>query len=107
MDFLFIPGNTQAETLGRSVNSHRAKTKLITTPKVFGPHVEGFLKFLRKPPFTPPFGDLILVAPGHYFGAYEMPVDHKHGRPTQFEELVEADLGDSIRLTAADLERSE
>jgi hypothetical protein len=69
--------------------------------------VEGFLKFLRKPPFTPPFGDLILVAHGHYFGAYEMQVDHKHGSPTQFEELVEADLGDSIRLTAADLEQPD
>jgi hypothetical protein len=107
MDSLFIPGATRAEILGRKVISQRPNTKLITLPKVFGPHVEGLLKFLRKPPFTPPIGDLILVAHGHYFGAYEMPIDHKHGSPTQFEELVEADLGDSIRLIAADLEQTD
>ncbi len=106
MDYLFIPGQGTAESRARDVIPHRPNTRLITPTRASGPSIEGFLKLLRKPA-TRPFGDLIFVAHGHYFGAYELAIDKKHGSPTQFEDAADADLSDSVRLLTEDLEQPD
>ena len=90
----------------RDVIPHRPNTRLITPTRASGPSIEGFLKLLRKPA-TRPFGDLIFVAHGHYFGASRLAIDKKHGSPTQFEDAADADLSDSVRLLTEDLEQPD
>jgi hypothetical protein len=103
MDYVFIPGETAAEKMGRKVFALRANSKLITTKKG-QKHIQGFLKLLETSgSVTRPIGDIVLVAHGSPTADYFMSADAKHGSPTSFEDLVEVDASNSIRLNATHL----
>jgi hypothetical protein len=103
MDYAFIPGGTPAEEKGRTVFALRANTKLIAAKKAQR-HIQGFLKLLATSgSVTRPIGDIVLVAHGSPTADYFMAADKKHSDPTTFEDLVEVNANNTIRLDATQL----
>jgi hypothetical protein len=108
MDYLFVPGGSTAEVLGRQVLSRRPNTLLITPPPAQN-HVAGLLARLTAlPPSagnpTPrPIGDILLVAHGLETGNYFIPLSRALPSPADFEKADDADASASnpVRLTAA------
>lgn len=98
MDYLFIPGSTPAENLGKTYFSKRPGTTLIT-PSRGNLHVAGFLaKLGAGAPVTLPIGDLILTAHGNETGKYGIPLSRTIAAPADFEVLVTADSTNAIRI---------
>lgn len=105
MDYLFVPGSSTAEVLGRQVLSHRPGTLLISLPTAQN-HLAGLLARLTTLPVsagnpTPrPIGDLLLVAHGLENGTYWINLSRTQRSPADFEQADDANTSNVIRLTA-------
>src|SRR5712691_4427426 len=101
MDFLFVPGDSTDEALGRTVISQRPNTTLITQ-RAAQNHVAGFLARLGAGgSITPPIGDILLVAHGLEFGVYYIPLSRDSPSPSDFEKATAADTANAVRIAAA------
>ena len=86
MDFLFVPGTSAAEVLGRNVVSQRPRTTLITLSRRQN-HLAGFLaKLGAGGSITLPIGDILFVAHGLETGEYYIPLSPSSPAPADFEE---------------------
>ena len=100
MDYLFVPGTTAAEVLGRQVISRRPNTTLITRPAAQN-HLAGLLAHLTTSgTITRPIGDILLVAHGLETGNYFIRLSRTLGSPADFEKVDDANTSDVVRLTA-------
>ena len=105
MDYLFVPGTSDAELRGRAVISRRANTTLITLPAAKN-HVAGLLARLATlaastpNPNPRPIGDILLVAHGLQIGDYYIRLSRTLGSPADFEKADDANTTDAVRLTA-------
>jgi hypothetical protein len=97
MDYLFVPGNTFAENLGRQVIGRRPNTTTITL-RPDQNHVAGLLAKLGGASITHPIGDILLVGHGSEVGEYSMPLSAQVGSPCDYEKAVAADAANTIRL---------
>jgi len=101
MDFLFVPGSSPSETLGRAVLAMRPGTTLITLPARQN-HVAGLLaKLGAGGSVTLPIGDILSAAHGLEIGEYYLPLSRTVGAPADFEKLVAANTSNVIRIPAA------
>jgi hypothetical protein len=105
MDFLFAPGNSPDENLGRTVLSRRPNTTAITLPAATN-HIQGLLAELTKRSkpggtITLPIGDLVFAAHGLEFGTYFISLSSKLPAPADFELAVQADTSNAIRIDPA------
>jgi len=101
MDFLFVPGGTAEEVLGRNVIARRPNTTLITRPAAQN-HVAGFLARLGSGgSITLPIGDILLVAHGLETGVYYIPLSRAFPSPCDFEQATAADTANAARIAAA------
>lgn len=105
MDFLFAPGNSPEENLGRAVLSRRPNTTAIMLPAAKN-HVQGLLAELvkRSKPggtITLPIGDLMFAAHGLEFGTYYIALSSTLAAPADFELAVQANASDVIRIDPA------
>jgi len=105
MDYLFVPGSSSAEVLGRAVISRRPNTTLIALSAAKN-HVAGLLARLAtlapsaSNPNPRPIGDLLLVAHGLETGNYYIPLSRTLGAPADFEITDTANTSNAVRLTA-------
>jgi hypothetical protein len=105
MDYLFVPGTSAAEVLGRAVISRRPNTTLITLPAAKN-HVAGLLARLAALPSSAgnpnprPIGDILLVAHGLQVGDYYIALSRTLGSPADFEKADDANTSNAVRLTA-------
>lgn len=101
MDYLFVPGGSTDENLGRTVLSKRPSTKAITLPPAQN-HLAGLLKKLGSGgSITLPIGDILLVAHGLDTGVYYIPLSGKIAAPADYEQAVAADTANAIRIPTA------
>jgi hypothetical protein len=101
MDFLFVPGTSSEETLGRTIFSQRPTTTLISLAPRQN-HVQGFLaKLGAGGSITLPIGDLLFVAHGLETGYYYIPLSPTVAAPVDFEKATTADTADTVRMVAA------
>jgi hypothetical protein len=100
MDFLFVPGGTTAELLGRGVVSRKPNTTLIKRPASQN-HLAGLLAHLKSSgAVTRPIGDILLIAHGLDTGNYYIPLSRTFAAPADFEKADDADTSNVVRLTA-------
>jgi hypothetical protein len=109
MDYLFVPGDSREDRLGRAVLRRLPNTVLIT-PRRARNHVAGLLAHLAALPSTPanqdprPIGDLLFLAHGLRTGEYFIPLTARLGSPADFEKADAANAANTVRLTAPLLE---
>jgi hypothetical protein len=105
MDYLFVPGSSASELLGRRVLSRRPNTTLIALPAA-QKHAAGLLARLTTLLPTPanpnprPIGDILFLAHGLETGDYFIRLSRTLGSPTDFEKADAANTSDVVRLTA-------
>jgi len=100
VDFLFVPGASPEESLGRTIFSQRPNTTLVTLSAATN-HVAGLLaKLGAGPPITLPIGDLLFVAHGLEIGEYYVPLSGTIPSPADFEAAVDAGSSNAIRINA-------
>ena len=106
MDYLFVPGSTTEESLGRTTISKRPNTTAITL-RAAKNHVAGLIAHLgtlassASNPNPRPIGDLLLVAHGLETGNYFIPLSRRLGSPADFEKADDADTSNAVRVTAS------
>lgn len=99
-DFLFVPGSSGPEVMGRTVISHRPNTTLITRPAAQN-HLAGLIAHLTTSgSITRPIGDILLVAHGLETGFYFMPLSRALPSPAHFESAETANTSNAVRMTA-------
>lgn len=105
MDYLFVPGTSTAEVLGRQVISQRPNTALITLSGVKN-HLAGLLAHLttlgptQANPNPRPIGDILLVAHGLETGNYFIRLSRTLAPPADFEKADDANTLNAVRMTA-------
>lgn len=99
-DYLFVPGGSTAEVLGRGVISRRPNTTLITLPAAQN-HLAGLIAHLTtNAAITRPIGDILLVAHGLETGIYYIPLSRTVTSPADFEKADDANTSNAVRMTA-------